>query len=500
MRIVDASEIRAAEAAAVAAGIPEYVLMKRAGEAAANMVSRLMRKFGFSRIVFLCGGGNNAGDALVTASQLHGVFPMRIWSVRPLDALHGAAAEAVTEMPRELRADSAFWPEDPKLQCGDLIVDGLLGIGLKGEVRTEIAGVISKVNASGLPVLSLDVPSGMDSDSGEGRCPGGEALRARWTLTFGLPKKGLFSLSGINFSGVLHTADIGLGEFVPETSCDLEAYTVTDAYRALPVFAADTHKNRRGRLLVMAGSRQYPGAAALAAQAALRGGAGLVRAIRPAGCAPAFPDAVIPMELPAGRDGGFVIAPDWRKLPPVDALTAGPGWGGGVSIEVLRAVLDFPGKLLLDADALNLLSMHPEIWRIRPETVLTPHPGEAERLRRAFGIGDAPDRIQLASELAKRTGAVVVLKGARTAVASPDGRCSLNTSGSADLATAGSGDVLSGIIGALMSSGMTCRDAACLGVFIHGAAGELCGRGCIADDLPPASAKVMAELENRTFL
>ena len=129
--------------------------MKRAGEAAADMVSRLMRKFGFSRIVFLCGGGNNAGDALVTASRLHGVFPMRIWSVRPLDALHGAAAEAVAEMPRELRAGSAVWPEDPKFQCGDLIVDGLLGIGLKGEVRTEIAGVISEVNASGLPCLHL---------------------------------------------------------------------------------------------------------------------------------------------------------------------------------------------------------------------------------------------------------------------------------------------------------------------------------------------------------
>lgn len=498
MRIVDTVGMRAAESAAITSGVPGYVLMKRAGEAAAQMISALMHKYGFSRIVFLCGGGNNAGDALVSAALLYGQFPIRLWALRALDTLKGEAAEAAAEMPEKLRSDIALFPERPDIRRGDLVVDGLLGIGLRGEVRRELSEVIAAVNSTAVPVLALDVPSGMDSDTGEGKCPNGEAVHARWTLTFGMPKKGLFSPSGIGFSGMLRVADIGLAAFVPEPSDGPVAYTAYEAFRALPRYAADIHKNRRGGLLVMAGSRRYPGAAGLAALAGLRGGAGIVRAFYPAGSKIVFPQAVIPVELPAGRGGSYVACPDWSELP-ADALVAGPGWSDDVTPEALSGVLDFPGKLLLDADALNLLARHPELWRKRAaDTVLTPHPGEAERLRRAWGLPAAADRRTLAAELAVRSGAAVVLKGARTVTADPNGECSFNTSGSPDLATAGSGDALSGLVGAFLANGMSGYDAARLGAFIHGAAGEFCGRSCIADDLPKSFGDVMTHLENGT--
>ena len=498
MKIVETSQMRAAEAAAVTDGTPEFVLMKRAGAAAAALIAAWMRRFDFSRIVFLCGGGNNAGDALVAASILANRYRVALWLARPLEAFHGAAALAAAELPAAVKTAVSTDFDSLEIAQGDLIVDGMLGIGLTGEVRTGIAEVIAKVNASRLPVIALDVPSGIDADTGVGRCPGGEALHAACTITFGSPKRGLFTPAGVRFSGTLVAADIGLDAYAAgEAKC--EAYTELEAMADLPRFASDIHKNCRGQLLTMAGSRRYPGAGALTALAALRGGAGLVRAFFPAGAAIRFAAAAIPEELEATGQGGFAAAPSWEAYPGAAALTAGSGWGDDVPVSILARVLEFPGKLLLDADALNLLARHPEAWKTRGDAVLTPHPGEAERLRRAFGIPETGSRSELAAALAARFGAVVVLKGARTVVACPDGGVSLNTSGSPDLATAGSGDVLAGLIGALLANGMAAPAAAKLGVFVHGRAGELCGRGCIADDLPGAISSVMKKLEKGLF-
>lgn len=493
MKIVLTSEMRAAEAAAVADGIPEFALMKRAGRMAAQLIDSWMRRQRFSRIVFLCGGGNNAGDALVAATLLVGKYPVSLWSSRPLDSLRGAAAQAVAELPDAVKAAATADFDALELAPGDLIVDGMLGIGLAGEVRQVLAAVIDRVNSSRLPVIALDVPSGMDSDTGAGRCPGGEALHAACTITFGAPKRGLFTPDGVRFSGTLVVADIGLAAYADSPAC--EAYTDFEAIDDLPRFAADTHKNRRGRLLVMAGSRRYPGAAALATLAALRGGAGVVYSVVPAGTPLRVAHAAIPAELSATGQGGFAAAPEWSAFREPTALAAGPGWGEDVPVSVLSEVLKFPGKLLLDADALNLLARHPEIWIPRDDVVLTPHPGEAERLRIAFGIPESGSRSEAAEALAARLGAVVVLKGARTVTAERAGRLTLNTSGSPDLATAGSGDVLAGLIGALLANGMPAATAAKLGVFIHGRAGERGGRGVIADDLPSEIAAVMRNLE-----
>ena len=480
MRIVDTSEMRAAEAAASARGVPGFQLMRRAGCAAAELISSWARRFGFSRLVFLCGGGNNGGDALVAAALLADDFQCVLYLSRPLTHLRGEAKEAAAMLPRKLAASAVADFDALELHGGDLLIDGLLGIGLQGEVRAPLSEIIRKINESHLPVIALDVPSGMDSDSGRGCIPGGTALYASCTITFGLPKRGLFTPDGMAFSGSLHIADIGLSD--ESESQPVVAYSDSEALRDLPRFDVDTHKNRRGQLLIMAGSRRYPGAAALAALAGLRGGAGLVRLMCPEGANTVLPHAAIPVTLPATGQGGFAAVPDWNEYPGADTLVAGPGWGDDVPPEVLQKVLDFPGRLLLDADALNLLARHPELWRRRGETVITPHPGEAERLRCAFGIPATNDRADLARRLAERTGTVVVLKGPRTAVAAEGLGVSLNISGSADLATAGSGDVLSGLIGALLANGLNAYPAARLGVFIHGRAGEACGRGVISDD------------------
>ena len=485
--------MRAAEAAAIASGTPEFVLMKRAGAAAAELIAAWMRRWHFSRIVFLCGGGNNAGDALVAATLLYGRCPISLRLAKPLGSFRGAAAIAADGLPDGLKAAASCDFADLDLAPGDLIVDGMLGIGLTGEVRPQLAKAIAMVNASRLPVISLDVPSGMDADTGVGCCPGGEAVHAACTVTFGLPKRGLFTPDGSRFSGTLVVADIGLSDGTDSGRED--AYTEVEAMASLPRFAADIHKNRRGQLLVMAGSRRYPGAGALAALSALRGGAGLIRSFIPSGVPIRLADASIPVSIAATEQGGFAHAPEWTNYPGAAALVAGPGWGDDVPVSVLEQVLKFPGRLLLDADALNLLARHPELWHARDGVVLTPHPGEAERLRLAFGIPTSETRSKAAAALAARLNATVVLKGARTVTANEVGSITLNTSGSPDLATAGSGDVLAGLIGALLANGLDAAEAARLGVFIHGRAGETCGRGCIADDLPAAIADVMKKLE-----
>jgi len=496
MKIVDAAEMRRVESAAIGAGTPGFRLMRRAGTAAAELIAARMRQFGFSRIVFLCGGGNNGGDALVAATLLAEKFPVAIWLARPLEELRGEAAEAAAALPPQVKALATADLAAVELRDGDLLVDGLLGIGLRGEVRPPLAAAIRRINDLRLPVIALDVPSGMDSDTGAGRVPVADALHAFNTITFGLPKRGLFTASGIAFSGSLYVAGIGLDAFSDPHGA-VEAFCDREAMELLPRFANDVHKNRRGELLVVAGSRRYPGAAGLTATAGLYGGAGLVRSFVPCGAAVRLPLAAIPHELAATGQGGFAAAPDWSAHRGASALAAGSGWGDDVPSEVLSRVLDFPGPLVLDADALNLVSRRPELWRPTDRAVLTPHPGEAERLRRAFGIPEPSGRETLAAALAERLGAVVVLKGARSVVADPSGGLTMNISGSAALATAGSGDVLTGLIGALLANGVEPASAARLGVFIHGRAGELLGRGAVADDLPRAAAAVMAKLEKR---
>ena len=481
MKIISVETMRRLEGGAIRGGVPGDELMRRAGNGAAGIINRFARGR-FRRVVLLGGSGNNCGDALVAATGLE--LPAVVYAMRPLSELRNEARIAARNLPESVPVKVFDTLSERDFAPGDLIVDGLLGIGFSGELRPRYAAWIDVVNRSGQPVIALDLPSGLNADTG--RVGPGGAIRAAMTITFGYPKRGMFLAEGPRCTGPIRLVEIGLE--APDAAEPAEAYFFTDAASAWPRPANDVHKNRRGRLLVAAGSASYSGAAVLASRAALRTGAGIVRMVVPATPLAAVPAALIVSRV-ADESGCFGPAslPELRRqLAASDAVVAGPGWGTGAGLgDVLSELFAFSGPLLLDADALNVAAREPQRWNMRDNLVLTPHPGEAARLAAAFGIPTGADRGEFAANLAARLGAVVVLKGPQSVVAAPDGRRSFNTSGSAALATAGSGDVLSGTIGALLAGGaLPAYEAARLGVFLHGLAGEQGGAGTIADDLP----------------
>lgn len=493
MKVIRVETMRRLERLTIAAGIPGYELMRRAGIGAAAEIRAFLRGRDIDRAVILVGRGNNGGDALVVAGLLG--IPTEVWATGPLTELHGEAAEAARDLSADIPVRVAETLSPGDFRKGDLIVDGLLGTGFSGPPRPQFCNWIEAANASNRPIAALDLPSGIDGDSG---VASGPAIRATLTVTFGFPKCGHFSADGPAASGRLRLVDIGLPTRDEEVKAEGEAFFACDAAKLLAPLPYDAYKNRRGQLLIAAGSAEYSGAAALAARAALRMGAGIVRLAVPARPYAALPGALIVREV-ASREGCF----DRESIPELeemmahsDAVAAGSGWGLSHGLgAVLSRLLDFPGALLLDADALNAAAREPQLWKPREKLVITPHPGEAKRLAEAFGIAVSPDRPAFAAALAEKLGAVIVLKGPQTVVAAPDGRRSWNTSGSPALATAGSGDVLSGIIGALLA-GSPDRpfEMAQLGVFLHGLAGEAFHPGLIADDLPELAALSLSSL------
>ncbi len=493
MKIIRIETMRNLERRAMDSGVSGYELMRRAGEGAAEEIRRFMQGKTFRRAVILAGRGNNGGDALVAAPLLG--LPAVVYATGPLEALHGEAAEAARDLPATIPVEQRDTLSTADFRHGDLIVDGLLGTGFAGELRPQFRNWIAAANSSGCPIVAIDLPSGINGDTGA--ADSGLAIKAELTITFGFPKRGHFHGDGPAASGRVRLVDIGLTEPDPQCGETEEAFFACDAAELLEPLAFDSYKNRRGRLLIAAGSADYSGAAALSACAALRAGAGIVRLAVPIRPFAALPGALI-VRIVRNGEGCF----DRKSLPELemmmaqsDAVAAGSGWGrGNESGEVLSKLLQFPGPLLLDADALNTAAREPERWIRREKLVITPHPGEAKRLADAFGIPYFEERTQFALALASGLGCITVLKGPHTVVAAPDGRYSLNSSGCPALATAGSGDVLGGIIGALLA-GNPGRpfEMAQLGVFLHGAAGEIAGPGLIADDLPELAARA-AEL------
>ena len=485
MKIISAAVMRALEKKAVESGISEYRLMRRAGTGAAAVIEKFAAGR-FRRVVFFCGGGNNAGDALVAAGSLeklpHAVVPFRDFS-----SFKGAAAEAVKEFGPRL---NIIPPEEFDFAPGDVVADALLGIGFTGEtLREPIAGALRMIRHANVPVIAFDLPSGMNPDIGAA-VP--EAVQAELTLTFGLPKQGLFTPEGRKLSGKVTVIPIGVENYRCEGALPYGFFSSCDAGKLACKRELEAHKNSCGRVLVLCGSMQYPGAAVLAARGALHF-SGLTRLITvKSPLLPPAPGALICRQVAADVTGS--LPPESLEInsdavAASDVLCAGCGWGGGVAPALLKKVLAFPGPVILDADALNLLARNPKLWNYRSDAVLTPHPGEAARLARAFGIDGTLSREEFAAELALRLGAIVVLKGFRTCVATPDGKVTVNGSGGPELAMAGSGDVLAGIIAGIASSTDDLALAVRLGVFYHGAAGDT-GLGCvIADDLPVLAAR-----------
>ena len=502
MYLVSAAQMRQLDRLTIEQyGTSGRVLMERAGEGALEvMLDQFphLRKKG-ARVVVLAGKGNNGGDGFVLARLL------RQRGVKTTVALLAAVDDVGGDALRNLKAyrrgrgrmlvvrdADALAALIPELQEAGCVVDAILGTGLRSRVRGFYADAIELVNSCGAPVLALDVPSGLDSDTGAAL---GTAVQAEATATFGFAKIGQVLYPGSGYCGVLGVVDIGIDERAiavhPPRARLMEELMVGALLPRRPV---DAHKGSCGHLLVIAGSRGKTGAAILATRAALRGGAGLVTLASPASthliCASAVYEAMT--DPWPDRDGSLRFDED-RLVTALDgkaAVVTGPGLGVSVPVRRLVAWLlrESPVPMVLDADALNVLAgrLGP-LRRARAGVVLTPHPGEMARLAGITTGAVQADRVGVARGFAETHGCVVVLKGARTVIAAPDGMVWINPTGNPGMASGGMGDVLAGLIGALLAQGLDACDAACGGVFLHGAAGDRVAEagsvGMIASDL-----------------
>ena len=480
-------------------GIPGSVLMENAGRGAAELIlefSASLAENHAKRFVLLAGKGNNGGDAYVAARHLaeNSNIPVILHSICPIEELKGDALHHARLLPE----DVAFSNDPPEITLGDIVVDGLLGTGSTGTLRPPIDDWVARVNASETPVAALDMPTGLDGDDGT---VADIAILADITITMGLPKKGMFLNRGPEICGALRVVDIGFPkELVDKCESEIDVVCARDARNFLRRRPSSSHKNSVGRVLVVGGSRDYAGAPVLAAEAALRSGAGLVTLAVPesAEIAPPSSRSIIFSRI---RDTGFGVFSEesigeLNKLAAAaDSILIGPGITTSECVRpVLEATLRHEKPMVLDADALNIVAATPYLLTkiSNPNILLTPHPGEANRLLEAFALSlldDACDplaRFAASADIAAATGCVTALKGRHTVTTTPRGDFLVNTSGTPALATAGTGDVLAGIAAAFIAGAANLLEPAAAAVFIHGYAGELSlrgVRGLTADDL-----------------
>jgi NAD(P)H-hydrate epimerase len=508
--LVDAEGMRALDRHTIdILGVPGDVLMESAGRAVAEAVLRRLPDSGSRVVAVVCGPGNNGGDGLVVARHLHlAGMDVRTVVLGDPDRLKGDAA---LNHDRALRSGVHFEGDDWRLPERGIVVDAIFGTGLSRPVGGTAADAIEHVNAArdagggDLVVLAVDLPSGLSAETGQ---PLGVAVRADETLTIGLPKLGLTLEPGRSLAGTVSVARIGIADEAPGARIQAELWTPAGAARHLPSRAADAHKGTFGHVLVVAGSQGKTGAAALAARGASRGGAGLVTIACPAGlndilevkCTEAMtapvadtPDRAL---AAAAEDSVLALAADR------DVVAMGAGVGRshetGSLMRALAKRLERP--LVIDADGLFAMSEAPAALAGREAaTILTPHPGEAANLLGCSAAEVNRDRVKAARSLAETTGAVVLLKGAATIAASPEGRIIVNPTGGPALAAGGSGDVLLGLVAAYLGQGLPALEAAALAAWVHGAAADRLGSevgaaGVMASDVADRVPAVVAEL------
>ncbi|MFA0732732.1 MAG: hypothetical protein LKKZDAJK_001969 [Candidatus Fervidibacter sp.] len=491
--LVTASESRQLDQLAEQAGVPSIVLMENAALRLAEVVQQHFELDPPKRIVVVCGKGNNGGDGLALARHLHNIgFSVQAFLLADPNELKGDAAinfRAATQLGVPVQPLPS--PEDlchliEPLRRADLVVDALLGTGIVGEVRGISADAIPLLNEHACRILSVDVPSGINSDTGE-VC--GVAVRADATVTLGAIKLGLMLFPAADYVGDLFVGSLG----VPETlfaSLNIRRFVTTHELvaQALPPRHPNSHKGNYGRVLVVGGAPGMTGAALLAGKAALRSGAGLVQVALPKSLNLAAEAAALEvMSFPLPETDAGTIAPE-----ALSALTPRLDWadviavGCGISrhertqtfVRQLVAQVDKP--MLIDADGLIALAGHTDLLRKRQAlTVLTPHPGEMAALLKTTTEEVQRDRVGIALHATETFHAIVVLKGARTIVAAPDGALFVNPTGNAGMATGGMGDVLTGIVASLLAQRL-CRsltvtpvEAVAAAVFLHGLAGDI---------------------------
>jgi hydroxyethylthiazole kinase-like uncharacterized protein yjeF len=483
-RLLTIEEMTGADAAAIAAGVAGMELMENAGAAVARAISA---RFAPRPVLVLCGPGNNGGDGFVTARRLkERGWPARVALLGAREHLRGDAALAAKAWPDDVL------PLDPTLIEGArLVVDGLFGAGLARPLDGVARDTVEAVARAGVPMVAVDIPSGVDGDSGAIL---GAAAPAVLTVTFHRAKPGHLLLPGRDHVGELVIADIGIPADATPREGRLFANHPRLWRQLLPRRTAASHKYAHGHALVLGGGAASSGAARMAARAALRAGAGVVSVVCPKDALPVYAAQLSAvMVAPFANDQEFAhTLADPRR----NAMLLGPGAGVGEVLghRVLR-VLEAAKACVLDADALTSFQDQPQALfaAIRTPCVLTPHEGEFKRLFAHEG-----DRLRRALAAAAQSGAVMLLKGGDTVIAAADGRGVIQPAAPAALATAGSGDVLAGIVLGLLSQGMPAFEAAAAAVWLHARAGYLAGEGLIAEDLPEMLPAALAELDRFT--
>ena len=491
MEVLTSAEMDHADRLTIAGGTPGFALMLSAGQAVAQAAMDLVAE---GPILVVAGRGNNGGDGFVAAAEL--VARGREVAVILLcerDTLTGDAALAARGW------KGALLPFNPQaIGTPALIIDALFGAGLNRPVKGDPSTMIEAINASGIPVLSVDLPSGINGSTGAVM---GIAVRATETVTFFRRKPGHLLLPGRAHCGRVRVADIGIGAAVLDEIRPATFENIPQLWQeSFPVPRIDGHKYARGHVVVVSGDMAATGAARLAARGALRAGAGLATLASPRDALAinaASLTAVMVRATDTPAEFADLIAD--RRL---NACVIGPGAGlGERTRDFVLTALSARTGVVLDADALTSFADAPDhlFEAIKttgfPQVVLTPHEGEFPRL-----FSDMGNKYPLRSKLervraaAQRSGAIVLLKGPDTVVASPDGRAAIAANAPPWLATAGSGDVLAGMIGGLLAQGVPAFEAACIGVWMHGEAGSEAGPGLIAEDLPEVLPAVFRRL------
>ena len=503
MKIVTGTEMQTLDRRTITeAHIPSAILMERAGEGIVRHLERHCGPLRGKTITILCGKGNNGGDGLVVARLLH----------RRRARIHVMLLTPVTDLSRDTAAmyrrfirvagRSAiirFRSADqarPLLASSDILIDALLGTGLSSVVTGTYREAIDVINSAGKPVIAVDIPSGLQADTGAIL---GRAIRATLTVTCGLPKLGLYVNEGIDQAGIVRVVDIGIpSAYVDAIESRTLLLTSDSAFRSLPERIPSSHKGTFGHAGIIAGSVGKTGAAALAARAALRIGAGLVTVATPNSVNDVLEAKLLEamtMPLPETKARTLARSGLDRVLAFIQARTAiaiGPGLSTHhETVELVQSLmkhLDRPS--VLDADALNALTGKVSLLtECKTPPVLTPHPGEMARLEvDATTQSVNADRIGTARRFARERGVFVVLKGARTIVARPDGLVAICPTGNPGMATAGTGDVLTGMIVGLLAQRVPAWEAACAATYFHGSAGDLAAQhvgqpGMVASDL-----------------
>ena len=493
MRLTTGADQREADRRAIEdLGVPSTLLMERAARALAREAERVSKN---KRAAVFCGGGNNGGDGIGAARRL----VLLGWEARVFmlsDRLSDDSKEMLRRL-RELRRDVEPFSDggdikDYLASCG-VIIDAMLGTGLKRPMEGGYAQAAALMAESGAKIVSADIASGVDSDTG---LVPGAAVKADVTVTFAAPKIGQFVEPGCAFSGRVVVADIGVE--VPEWS-RVEAVTEIK----MPERDELAHKGDFGKVLIIAGSRGYTGAPVLAAEAAVRSGAGLIWLGVPECVYPIIAEScaeVMPFPLPCGEDGALseaAIPEIIKRLEGADSCLVGPGLQNTTAVgKTVAAVLENARvPVILDADGINVLAGNIDILKSASNVVLTPHAGEFARLGGSIEEGRAAGALALA----ERTGAAVVLKGHSTVTAFPDGDVFVNTTGNAGMACGGSGDVLAGMTAALAAR-FELKKAVPSAVWLHGRAGDLVAERLGEDFMKPTDVTdVLADVLQETY-